>query len=159
MIRSLTPLGVEHESGRSRTRRRRKVIRLELSDDEIWRTYMLLTRVEAVFRDLKNPLMERPIFHQLEHRVQTHVFICILAYHLLVAIEESFRDRALDTSWETLREQLRTHQVCTVVMPTTDGRVVRLRHTATPDKLHRQSYDTLGISGEVIRPIKTWVSV
>jgi len=136
-----------------------KTDRLEISDDEIWRTYMLLTRVEAAFRDIKSPLMERPIFHQLEHRVQTHVFVCILAYHLLVAIEKSFRDRGLETSWESLREQLRTHQVCTVVMPTTDGRVLRLRHTATPDKIHKQIYDTIGIPNEVIRPIKTWASI
>lgn len=133
-----------------------KTDRLDMSDDELWRTYMLLTRVEAAFRDLKSPLMERPIFHQLEHRVQTHVFICILAYHLLVAVEKRFRDRGLETSWETLRDALRTHQVSTVVMPATDGRVLRLRHGTTPDKLHQEIYDTLGITSQVIRPIKTW---
>lgn len=133
-----------------------KTDRLDISDDEIWRTYMLLTRVEAAFRDLKSPLLERPIFHQLKHRVQTHVFVCILAYHLLVAIEKCFRDRGLETSWETLREALRTHQVSTVVMPATDGRVLRLRHSTTPEKLHQEIYETLGISAEVIRPIKTW---
>lgn len=135
-----------------------KTDRLDISDAEIWRTGMLLTRVEAAFRDLKSPLMERPIFHQLKHRVQTHVFVCILAYHLLVAIAKRFRDRGLETSWETLREALRTHQVSTVVMPTTDGRVLRWRHGTTPDKLHQEIYDTLGITSEVIRPIKTWSS-
>jgi len=133
-----------------------KTDRLDMSDDEIWHTYMLLTRVEAAFRDLKSPLMERPIFHQLEHRVQTHVFVCILAYHLLVAIEKCFRDHQLETSWETLREVLRTHQVSTVVMPASDGRVLRLRHGTTPEKLHQEIYETLGISSEVIRPVRTW---
>jgi transposase len=59
--------------------------RPDLTADEIWRTYILLTRVEAAFRAMKSPLAERPIFHQLEHRTQTHIFLCILAYHLLVA--------------------------------------------------------------------------
>jgi len=51
-----------------------KTDRQDLADDEVWRLYILLTRVEAGFRALKSPLMERPIFHHLEHRVQTHIF-------------------------------------------------------------------------------------
>ena len=66
-----------------------KTDRQDLSADEIWRTYLLLTRVERAFRDMKTPLMERPIFHQLEHRTQTHIFLCVLAYHLLVAIKST----------------------------------------------------------------------
>ena len=65
-----------------------KTDRPDLTDDEIWHLYILLTRVEAAFRALKSPLMERPIFHHREHRVQTHIFLCVLAYHLLVAIEK-----------------------------------------------------------------------
>ena len=49
--------------------------------------YMTLTRAENAFRMIKTPLAERPIFHHLEHRVDTHIFLCVLAYHLLVAIE------------------------------------------------------------------------
>ena len=69
-----------------------KTDRLDLSAEEIWRIYSLLTRVEAAFRALKSPLLERPIFHQLEHRTQTHIFLCVLAYHLLVCIEKRFLD-------------------------------------------------------------------
>ncbi|MEK7731151.1 MAG: IS1634 family transposase, partial [Planctomycetota bacterium] len=59
-----------------------KTDRQDLTDEEIWRTSILLTRVEAAFRAMKSPLCERPIFHRLEHRVQTHIFLCVLAYHL-----------------------------------------------------------------------------
>ena len=76
-----------------------------------------LTRVESAFRTLKSPLMERPIFHQLERRVETHIFLCVLAYHLLVCIEGAFVDAGIHTSWATLREQLSTHQVLTVRLP------------------------------------------
>ena len=67
-----------------------KTDRQDLTADEIWRTYILLTRVEDAFRDMKSPLMERPIFHHLKNRTQTHIFLCVLAYHLLAAIEHRF---------------------------------------------------------------------
>lgn len=136
-----------------------KTDRQDLADDEVWRLYILLTRVEGAFRALKSPLMERPIFHHLEHRVQTHIFLCVLAYHLLVAIEKRFLDRDVHTSWATLREQLSTHQVVTVVLPSTNGPVLRIRKQSTPEPIHREIYQTLQIPHEVMKPVKTWASV
>lgn len=130
--------------------------RTDLSSKEIWRTYILLTRVESAFRSMKSPLMERPIFHHLEHRVQAHIFLCVLAYHLLVSIEKHFLDRGIHTSWGTLREQLSTHQVMTVVLPTKEGRVLRIRKGSTPEPIHREIYETLGIPETVMKPKKTW---
>jgi len=131
--------------------------RQDLSDEEIWRLYILLTRVEAAFRAMKSPLMERPIFHHLEHRVQTHIFLCVLAYHLLVAIEKRFLDQGVHTSWATLREHLSTHQVVTVVLPTPNGKTLRIRRSSTPEAIHREIYRTLQIPHEVMKPVKTWV--
>jgi transposase len=128
----------------------------DMTADEIWRTYMLLTRVEAAFRAMKSPLMERPIFHHLQDRTQTHIFLCVLAYHLLVAIEKRFLDRDLHTSWSTLRQQLSTHQVVTVVLPTVDGKILKIRKATTPEPIHREIYATLKIPLEVMKPVKTW---
>jgi hypothetical protein len=133
-----------------------KTDRQDLTADEIWRTYILLTRVEAAFRAMKSPLLERPIFHQLQHRVETHIFLCVLAYHLLVAIEKRFLDRGIHTSWGTLREALSTHQVVTVVLPTVTGRVLKIRKATTPEPPHREIYKTLGVPLEVMTPVKTW---
>jgi transposase len=133
-----------------------KTDRHDLTDEEIWRLYMLLTRVEAAFRAMKSPLMERPIFHHLEHRVQTHIFLCVLAYHLLAAIEKRCLDQGLHTSWATLREQLSTHQVVTVVLPATDGRLLKIRTASTPEPVHREIYRTLQIPHEVMKPLRTW---
>src|SRR5256885_16786207 len=94
-----------------------KTDRQDLTADEIWRTYILLTRVEDAFRDIKSPLMERPIFHHLQDRTQTHIFLCVLAYHLLAAIEHRFLQAGTHTSWWTIRQQLSTHQVITIVLP------------------------------------------
>jgi transposase len=129
-----------------------KTDRQELSAEEIWRTYILLTRVEAAFRAMKSPLMERPIFHHLQRRTETHIFLCILAYHLLVAIEKKFLDQGTHTSWWSLRQQLSTHQIVTVVLPTGNGQTVKIRKGTTPEPTHRAIYETLGIPMEVMKP-------
>ena len=86
------------------------VLKTDPATGQIRRSYMLLTLVEDAFRDMKGPLRERPVFHQLEHRGQTHTFLCVPACHLLVVIEQYFLDRDMDTSWPTVRDALRTHQ-------------------------------------------------
>ena len=130
--------------------------RQDLTADEIWRTYMLLTRVEAAFRSLKSPLLERPIFHHLKHRTQTHIFLCVLAYHLLAAIEKRFLDEGIHTSWWSLRQQLSTHQVATIILPTSNGRVLRIRKGGIPEADQKKIYEILKIPSQVIKPIKTW---
>lgn len=134
-----------------------KTDRQDLTAEEAWRLYILLTRVEDAFRDLKSPLSERPIFHQLQRRVETHIFLCVLAYHLLVAVEKSFLDQGIHTSWATLRQQLSTHQVVTVVLPTTDGHLLKIRKATTPEPQHRLIYGVLGVPEEIMPPVKTWL--
>jgi hypothetical protein len=133
-----------------------KTDRHDLPAEDIWRTYILLTRVEHAFRAMKSPLMERPIFHHLEHRTQTHIFLCVLAYHLLTAIEHRFLQAGIHTSWWTLRQQLSTHRVATIVLPTPPGPVLNIRKATTPEPVHRDIYATLRIPAEVMKPMKTW---
>jgi transposase len=131
--------------------------RTDMNEDEIWRLYVLLTRIEDAFRDMKSPLCERPIFHQLQRRVETHIFLCVLAYHLLVVIEKAFLDRGIHTSWHTIRETLRSHQVVSINLPTTNGRILKIRKGGTPEPEHRKIYDVLGIPREVMAPVKLWL--
>jgi transposase len=128
----------------------------DLTAEEAWRTYMLLTRAENAFRNMKSPLAERPIFHQLQHRVETHIFLCILAYHLLVAIENTLLAHEVHTSWATVRDTLSTHQVCTVVLPTSDGRTLRIRRDGTPEQEHTRLYKLLSVPSRIVIPKKTW---
>jgi len=130
--------------------------RKDLSAQEAWRIYMLLTRAENAFRDMKSPLVLRPIHHQVERRVDTHIFLSLLAYHLLVAIEKTLLDQGIHSSWRTLRDALKTHQVCTVVLPTDKGDVLRIRKGATPEPQHKAIYDLLDIPTQIIETRKTW---
>jgi transposase len=134
-----------------------KTDREDLSADEAWRIYMLLTRTEAAFRTLKSPLAERPIFHHKECRVEAHIFLCVLAYHLLIAIEKTLLDNEVHSSWDTVREQLRTHQVNTIILPTEGGMELRIRKATVPEPVHRDLYQKLGISCEVMRERRSLV--
>jgi transposase len=133
-----------------------KTDRDDLSADDVWRIYNLLTRAENAFREMKSPLAERPIFHHLEHRVETHIFLCVLAYHLLVAIEKTLLDQGVHTSWATIRDTLSTHQVSTIVLPTDTGAILRVRKASTPEPHHQELYRLLSVSQQVMSPKKTW---
>jgi transposase len=128
-----------------------KTDREDLSAEEAWRIYTLLTRAEAAFRTLKSPLAERPIFHHKECRVEAHIFLCVLAYHLLIAIEKTLLDQGVHTSWATVREQLKTHQVNTIILPTRGSMELRIRKATTPEPVHRELYRKLGVPCEVMR--------
>ena len=132
--------------------------REDLTGPEAWLLYMTLTRAESAFRTMKSPLAERPIFHHLERRVETHIFLCVLAYHLLVAIETTLLGHGLHTSWATVRETLATHQVVTIVLPTDGGRILKIRKATTPESEHHELYRLLNVPEEIIRPQRTWIT-
>ena len=87
---------------------------------------------------------------------RARVLTCVLAYHLLVAIEKTLLDQGVHTSWATVRETLRTHQVCTVVLPADGGSVLRIRHGSTPEPQHVELYKLLGVPTTIMVPRKTW---
>lgn len=120
--------------------------RKDMSDQEVWKQYMMLTRVEAAFRDMKSPLAVRPVYHQLQNRVEAHIFVCVLAYHLLVAIEMLLRASGITSSWETIRKQLSTHQIVSALLPSTSGNVLEIRRDTTPDGTQKAIYAALGIA-------------
>jgi hypothetical protein len=105
---------------------------------------------------MKSPLAERPIFHYTERRTEAHIFLCVLAYHLLIAIEKTLLDQAIHTSWPTVRDTLKSHQICTVVLPTDDGSVLRIRMAATPEPDVQDLYRSLDIAPQIIRPQHRW---
>ena len=104
--------------------------RTELTAPEAWLIYMTLTRAESAFRAIKTPLAERPIFHHLEHRVETHIFLCVLAYHLMVAIETTLLNPGVHTSWATVRDLVASHNVATSIVPCAHQRSGTVRRSA-----------------------------
>lgn len=116
--------------------------RSALSTSEIWTTYISLGRVETAFRNMKSHLGFRPIFHQCAERTDSHLFISVLAYHLLQAIEHTLRQHGDTRSWWTIRNTLSTHQSYTLTYDELSDSQEWLKHhlrsTSLPD--HDQKY-------------------
>lgn len=112
---------------------------------ELWGLYMTLLKAESGFRMLKGTLGLRPNYHQLEHRVDGHIFISVLAYHLLSWVRHHM-DRAGDLrEWQTLRRLLSTHSLVTTRLPLKDGRMLTVRKASLPDAEQARVYKILGI--------------
>lgn len=88
----------------------------------LWDRYMQLTQVEAAFKCLKSELGIRPIYHQLEHRVEAHILVAFLAYCLSVTLKHRLRAHAPGLTPRAVLEKLATIQMLDVSFPTTDGR-------------------------------------
>lgn len=119
--------------------------RTDLSAVDIWKLYMTIQRVESAFRCLKSELGLRPIYHQKTERTQAHLFISILAYHLLNWIEQQLKEAGDHRRWSTIRKTLSTHQRCTVVFRDEEDKVYHLRVSGKPESLHEDIYKKLGV--------------
>ena len=112
----------------------------------LWERYIVLTEIEAAFKCLKSDLAIRPIHHQLEHRVEAHIFVAFLAYCLMVTLRNLLRPHAPGLTAEAVLETLATIQMVDVWLPTTDGRwLVMPRHTQ-PEPEHKILLERLGLS-------------
>lgn len=110
-----------------------------------WSLYMTLLEAEEGYACLKGSLGLRPNFHQLEERVEAHIFISVLAYHLLCWVRERLRESDDARDWKTLRRLLSTHSLATTRLPLEDGRVLHLRKATDPDAEQALVYERLGI--------------
>jgi len=119
----------------------------EVSWDEatLWKTYTMLTDLEAVFRCLKSELGLRPIYHHKEERADGHLFITVLAYQAIQVMRKQLKEKGLTTSWTGLREILSVQQRVTATFQQRDGRTLHVRKATVAEPKLRQIYDGLGI--------------
>jgi transposase len=124
------------------------VLRTNVTDwspDELWRTYIQLTDAEAAFRIQKSELGIRPVWHQRADRVQAHILVCFLAYVLWKTLEQWQRRAGLGQSPRTILDELKRIQSTDVVLPTEDGRDLRLRCVVRPDAAQAALLARLGL--------------
>jgi transposase len=128
--------------------------------EELWSKYMQLTEAEASFRALKSELSIRPLFHQLEPRVKAHVMVAFLGYALWVTLKHLLKrrpaivpkpsvsgvDNAQSMSPMRAIALLSTLQSADIVLPTTDGREIRLRRITEPTAEQKSLLRQLGIT-------------
>jgi transposase len=120
-----------------RGREGRYLLRTNLSDKDparLWRYYIQLTEIEQAFKELKGDLAIRPVYHQLDHRIEAHIFVAFVAYCLQVTLKQRLRALAPGLTPRAVVEKLSTMQMVDVHLPTTDQRTIVLARYTQPDK-------------------------
>ena len=119
--------------------------RTDWDEDTLWRTYFMLTDVEAVFRSLKSELGLRPIYHHKPVRAEGHLFITVIAYQLVQVIRTRLRHTGEHASWTTLRRILDGQQRITATFRRDDGRTLHVRKATLAEPPQQAIYNALGI--------------
>jgi transposase len=130
-----------------RRREGRYLLRSNLSAQDparLWQFYVQLTQIEAAFKDLKDDLSLRPIFHQLERRIEAHIFVAFLAYCLHVHLRARLRVLAPGLTPRSMLEKFAAIQMLDVHFPTTDGRELVFSRYTQPEKDHKMLLSQLG---------------
>ena len=122
----------------------------------LWRTYTMLPDLEAVFRCLKSELGLRPVYHHKTDRVSGHLFISVLAYHLVHTIRFQLKACNIHLGWKGLRRELAGQDRVTVELKRADSKTLHVRKSTRPEPRQQVIYDALGISD---RPGKTEKSI
>ena len=131
--------------------------RKDLDENTFWNIYTMLTDLESAFRSLKSELGMRPVYHQREDRVDGHIFISILAYHLLHTIRYQLKHKGIHESWQTLRQVLQTHCRITTTLQLKNNQSVTIRKTCSPDVNQSVIYKALGIADHPGRTEKIYI--
>ena len=125
-----------------RAARRREggyLLRSNIKGDDpshLWRLYLQLVEIEQAFKELKNDLSVRPIYHQLETRIEAHIFVAFLAYCLMVTLKQRLKALAPGLTPKAVLEKLAAIQMIDVELPTTDGRTIVLSRHTEPESDH-----------------------
>ncbi|MBI4303400.1 MAG: hypothetical protein HY665_03575 [Chloroflexi bacterium] len=101
---------------------------------------------------VKSELGLRPVYHRKASRQEGHLFITVLAYHLLAIIQRELKCKGLSHRWSMLRTRLSTHMRATASVTNDKGERIYLRQTGDPEPFHLEVYRTLGLPAN---PLKT----
>ena len=106
----------------------------DLNNQQIWNTYRMLNDIEEAFRILKTDLGLRPIYHQKTHRISGHIFISVLAYHILHSIRYQLKSVGIHDSWQTIMIKLSTHYRITTSMQQKNAPSIHIRKSTRPNQ-------------------------
>ncbi|MFZ2445092.1 MAG: transposase, partial [Syntrophobacteraceae bacterium] len=126
--------------------------RKDLKEKELWTLYNTLTHIEGAFQSLKSELGLRPVFHRVSRRIEGHLFITVLAYHLLAFIERKLRKNGIHRCWESIRTLMATKVRITVSLTNDRGERIHIRQTTEPEPFHKQIFSALELPA---KPLKT----
>ena len=120
--------------------------RVDWDDRRIVREYCRLADIEATFRSFKDELGLRPLYHSLGERVAGHLFLTVLAYHLVHALRYRLRAQGVTWSWKSIRNRMRTWMRLTTTMRTAEGKVWSQRQDVDPNPEQARIAAAAGLS-------------
>ncbi len=125
----------------------------------LWSLYLHLVEIEQVFKELKSDLAIRPIHHQLDNRIEAHIFVAFLAYCLMVTLKQRLKALAPGLTPRAVLEKLAAIQMIDVELPTTDGRAIVLSRHTEPGDDHRLMLQRLKLDLPAQPPPKIMASL
>jgi transposase len=139
---TVTPATFQFSLNRKKLRKARRgegtyLLRTNLVADkpeELWKQYIVLTEVEQAFKELKNDLDIRPVYHQRDDRIESHIFVSFLSYCLQVTLKQRAKIKAPGLTPRAILEKFKAMQMIDVHLPTTDGRNLILPRYTQPEK-------------------------
>ena len=128
--------------------------RLDLTEEEISEIHRMLTTVEDSFRSMKSELGLRPNYHKKDDTSIAHIFITVIAYHVIAGILKKLRAKKVNYSWRTIRNILSTQVRVTTSFKTEDKNSIHLRTTTSPTIKQGKIYSALGINQKPLKKVK-----
>lgn len=128
----------------------------KLDEKTLWHTYMMITDIEATFRSMKSELGLRPIYHQKTDRVDGHIFISLLAYHVIHSIRYRLKKHNINLSWKSIREHLRAQIRLTSIFNSKDNRIIHIRKSSAPNIQSQEIYKALSLNyypGKIVKSV------
>jgi transposase len=116
-----------------------------LDEKEVWDIYTMLTDIEDAFRCMKSELGLRPNYHQIERRCDGHIFITLVAYHVMQTIRTRLREKGMRFCWETVRTRLSSHMRVSTILKREDGRAIHIRKSTRAELEQKEIYTALGL--------------
>jgi transposase len=113
--------------------------------ERLWRTYIMLTDLEAVFRSFKSELGLRPVYHHKEIRVDGHLFITVLAYQFVQIIRRQLQEHGIEGRWSSLRDILSVQRRVTASFQRAEGGALHIRKATRPEPELAAIYQALNL--------------
>lgn len=130
---------------------------LDWDAEKLWMTYVMLTKVEEGFRCLKSELGLRPIFHKFDHRIDGHLFITLLAYHIMQSVIYQLGLKGIHVRWQTLKDIMASQTRVTSTFQNNKGQTIHVRSSTQAEPLQKEIYDALNITLRPGRRVKSIV--
>ena len=125
------------------------------SESVLWDIYNTIREVESTFRSLKTDLKIRPVYHQKDDRIESHIYLTILAYQLVNTIRYMLKHKGINLDWSNIVRVMSTQKLQTIVIPT-DKKNIHLRKPSVPIEQVKQIYNATRCNNTQ-KPIKKYV--